>query len=343
MPSGTIAPSPPGSPMRQRVRMPRRKLVRKSPQAQQHVSTADTGSSRDGIGVNLAQDEKLDDDCLRHIASMVPLIEHVTLASCARLSWAWHRAFAPLVESLPRRLAVAIKELQSNELRRSTLLRERRRALRSLDPETMFELCGSLRGHRGSPPLSAESRQLMFIAMQVTNGLAETILAATDRPRALRRVPPALQPLPVGGGEQLPRSERANTPWVLMAGEQSEHELFVWEALQHADEHLETCVPWLLLTGSDAWAAIVQVAAAQPWFVTDGLAPEHAAASPEMDALTRWSLAVMDEAGLMCSEPEVRATDAALREVAAVKRALEERRMEPSRGSRRLWGTWRGI
>lgn len=308
MPSGTIAPSPPGSPIRQRVRIPRHLLHRRS-RAPLHA-----------VRAPLHAVERLDDDSLQHIATLVPLIEHGTLASCARVSLGWNRVFAPRIGSLIQRLTAIIEEQQSDDLlRRSTLWRERRRALRaSLDePELMFDMLAYLRGFRGEIVLGPEAHTLE-VAMRVTTALASTVLSATDDPSALSHVPSALLP-----DEQWWVVRFAATGGV--AGDTS-GEVFVWEALEHVDAHLERCVPWSLLARSHAWEAIMGAASAQPWFVANGLPMEIVDAAPELGALVRWSLAVMDEVGFMMMEKEAMAADAELREHAHVLRTLRERR-----------------
>ena len=161
--------------------------------------------------------------------------------------------------------------------------------------------------------MSDGARQQMVVAMQVTTALASTVLAATENPSALNHVPSAL---------------RADHAWwvVDFRGGRQGCEMLAWESLEDVDRHLERCVPWLLLAGSEAWRAIIDVAITQPWFMSNGLSPEHATESPEMNVLTRWSLALMDEVGLMCSEPETMEADAELRELARVKRTLDVRK-----------------
>ena len=249
---------------------------------------------------------------------MVPLLEHATLANCVRVSSAWHAAFAPIIDSLLGRLAMVIEELQCDDLlRRSTLFRERRRALRrSLEPETMIEVVDSLRGVGRAYTLSDAAREQMCVVMRVTTALAGTILAATDNPSALSNVPSALQADGMVGNTWVVKYKYA------VLGIQHSGEMFAWEALEYADEHIECCLPWSRLVDSEAWRAIIEVASAQPWFVTNALSAAHAEESPEMNALARWSLAVMDEAGMMSSELEAKAADAELREIVRVRRTL---------------------
>ena len=318
MPSGTIAPSPPGSPLRQRVRIPRHLLRR----------------TRSLLISVLPAAERLDDDCLRHIAAMVPLIEHGTLACCAAVSSAWRRVFAARIGTVLERLESTIEEQQSDvTLRPSTLCRERRRALRTSldDPEALTELLTTLRGFRGEFVLGQEAQRYLRLAMRVTTALASTVLSATDDPCALSHTPSALLPN---------EPDRAGW-WVIefavpgdVAGGKS-GEMFVWEALEHADAHLERRTPWPLLAGSPAWKAVMEAASSQPWFVAHGLSEELATVVPLLDTLVRWGLAVMDEVGFMMMHEEVRAADAVLREHAALLCTLQERRRTTSTRSGR--------
>ena len=60
--------------------------------------------------------------------------------------------------------------------------------------------------------------------------------------------------------------------------------------------------------------------------MTHGLSPEQDQLVPEVNAMVRWSLAVMDEVGFMVTEKEARLADAQLREYAKVLRLLKHRR-----------------
>ena len=165
--------------------------------------------------------------------------------------------------------------------------------------------------------LGDDAQQRMITCMQVATALAGTVLAATDEPDALGQIPPALLP--------------DHQWWVIEfavpgdVGATKSGQMFVWEALEHENAHLERCVPWVLLGRSKAWEAVIQVASAQPWFFTNGLSAEYAAASPELNALVRWSLAVMDEVGFMTTDEEARLSDVQLR---AYVRALQALRVQ---------------
>ena len=250
---------------------------------------------------------------------MVPLLDHATLASGVAVSSTWRVAFAPRLDSLLDRLAAAVEKLQSDDpLRRLKLLRERRSTLRSSLPgtEAMETIVASLRGFGGGFMLSDAAREEMLPLMRVTSALASTVLAATDNPGALSHVPSALV---VG-----------NVWWVVSHGN-----MFICEALKHVDDCIERCVPWSSLVESEAWRAIIQAASATHWFVNEALSAEHAEESPDMNALAKWAVALMDEAGVMYSEPEARAADAELREIVRVRDMLNGRRVRPSRTRQR--------
>lgn len=73
----------------------------------------------------------LDDDCLDSVAVQL-LFDGPALASAAMVCRQWRAVFAPWHATLPRRVQAAVSELESSEqLRRVTLWRERRRALAS--------------------------------------------------------------------------------------------------------------------------------------------------------------------------------------------------------------------
>lgn len=320
MPSGTRAPSPPGSPLhQQRVRVPKRHT---KPLTFRHGSTARTVSSSEPLSTERQRQShaEIDDDSLGLIAAMVPLTEHGTLCKCARVSVAWRRVFDPLIRTLIDRLKATISEYQCDDLlRRSTLWRERRRALRSsIDPERLLEVVEQLRMFHSAWPGGDEAPgqeamwRTLTVAVRVTTALASTILAAGENPRALHQAPLALC---------------SPNYWVVdVFGSPAYGELFVWEALQHADEKLECSVSWVQLAQSHGWRAIIEAASSEAWFVTHGLSPEQGQLVPEVNAMVRWSLAVMDEVGFMMTEKEARLADAQLREYAKVLRLLKHRR-----------------
>lgn len=274
---------------------------------------------------------EIDDDSLGLVAAMVPLMEHGTLANCARVSSAWRRAFDPLIRTLIGRIGASIRERQSDDLlRRSTLWRERRRALRASldDPELLLELMAHLRGNYGESLLSNDAQQQLQIAVRVTAALASTILNAGSEAEAA-----AL--------EQAPVQLRTHTFWVIDARDgwagAEPIELFLWEALRHADDQLAgkgAPVPWIRLARCGAWRAVLELASAQPWFVQHGLSAELAHAVPELNALVRWSLAAMDEVGFMAAEKDARAADAHLREMTRVLQLLRRRRRGAGTGAR---------
>ena len=319
MPSGTRAPSPPGAPLRQqRVRVPKR---HSEPPTFRHGSTARMLSSSEPLSTERQRQSpaEIDDDSLGLIAAMVPLAEHGTLCKCARVSVAWRRVFDPLIRTLIDRLKATISEYQCDDLlRRSTLWRERRRALRSsIDPERVLEVVDQLRMFHDDDSLGIGPGQeamwrTLEAAVRVTSALASTILAAGENPRALHQAPLALC---------------SPNYWVIdVFGSAAYGELFIWEALQHADDELERSVSWVQLAQSYGWRAIIEAASSEAWFVTHGLSPEQDQLVPEVNAMVRWSLAVMDEVGFMVTEKEARLADAQLRVYAEVLRLLKHRR-----------------
>ena len=178
MPSGTIEPSPPrrlppSSPRRPR---PRRCVSKKRgatvhpPRAPASMPTAAPAAPGVGSGDQLPT---LDDDSLLIVASFVAPFDFATLARCCAVCAAWRAAFLPLLVSLPRRLDDAISELVNGELlRRTTLWRERRRALR--DSIELGELDG-LRCLHSPPPGVAEA---VNAALTLTRSPASPIASA---------------------------------------------------------------------------------------------------------------------------------------------------------------------
>lgn len=213
MPSGTIAPSPPGSPVcRARPPKPTSKSFR-SPRAplqrpqltgivNLEVASGDsavipssaekrcdgsdgkaaksqTFDDRNQAGENEERTVVLDEDCLGRIADLL-FPDFVGIARCMRVSQSWRRSFSPVWQGFEPRLSALISALvNGEELRRSTLWRERRRSLReSIDEDDMRPVLREI--HRWASYTTGSMSESAVRNLQAINATVALAIAATS-------------------------------------------------------------------------------------------------------------------------------------------------------------------
>ena len=260
---------------------------------------------------------RLDEDCLRHIATSFRFEDFATLARSASISTAWRRAVTPLLATLVSRLEATIEERKSDALlRQPKLWRQRRGWLH----ETVFTSSGLLRQYRSAP--SQQDISVLCSAMTAAKSFAEMLLISNDpkfeartrifaegdayddleAPRLLHRL-------------DLHTSKRKFLPLARLLSRAN-------AAARSEAPQLQArgYVAWQVLHFSSAWQARVRWVRQQPWFTP---CEPH---EMDADALVRWSIDLIDEVEFFATEEEARNADLQVARLRLVLEDLQERR-----------------